>query len=242
MDKIVKIQEFSGLELAKAVEVCNAIQSFEQLYHSEIPTLRYFSATYSKEKIEAIICLKISGMLEFLNLKRTMEERQIEVVAEMIVEKYHWLTIWDIDQVFKKAMFGDYGQLYSAIDGTIIFEWFRKYEFERFEEMEKISIETHLARKAGKIEFHPEVTAKIKEILGEKMELNQVKKKAHDPSLIEKRAWEIFSWLDKRQQKTLPKTNIPVILVGGRHYTNDQFTKHYFNKKIENDSNQPPIV
>lgn len=227
MSQLIKIQDFAELDLVQTQEVCNAIKTFEQLHSIEMPTLTYMISRHTEDSIIALIELKIMVCLEFFNLKMTMTDEQIKKTAELILDDYQWLTIPDVDMCFKSAMKGQYGKLYAAIDGQVILGWFTQYSKDRSNAMEELSLRQHYELKKKK-EIHPDIVQAFKKVQFERSE--KPKPPVLQPSVVEKRAWEVFKYLDKKQGKSLPGTNFPVVKVGGRHYSIDDFTAFYFKR------------
>lgn len=229
MSNLIKISDFSGLTLPETQKICNEITTLEKLHSVEMPTLTFMVKTHTEEKILALIRLKIDKALDFFNLKHTMNDSQIKRTAEYILEDYQWLTIPDVDMCFKNAEKGHYGKLYAAIDGQIILQWFQAYALNRSNVMEELSLREHLDKKAKK-GIHPDIIEAYKKVLVEKEEKKHVFKPV-DVSEVQKRAWEIFDRIDKKQKKTF-SAGYPIIHLKskGQHYTRDQFSALYFKR------------
>jgi len=75
--------------------------------------------------------LWIIDLLNFLNLKSSMNKSQIQETAFHIVTTYPRLNIIDITLVFRRLKQGYYGEFYNSIDGSKILISFKKYVAER---------------------------------------------------------------------------------------------------------------
>lgn len=75
-----------------------------------------------------------------MNLGKNMNPEQMNETAYMIMDEYPFLTLADINLVFKRAKMGEYGNLYDRLDGSIIMGWFKTYFTHRLEAAEAESI------------------------------------------------------------------------------------------------------
>lgn len=75
-----------------------------------------------------------------MNLGKNMNPDQMNETACMIMDEYSFLTLADINLVFKRAKMGEYGNLYDRLDGSIIMGWFKTYFTNRLETAEAESI------------------------------------------------------------------------------------------------------
>jgi hypothetical protein len=83
--------------------------------------------------VRAILSILISDVVEFFNVGKTMNDRQIAITCDLIIEEYPYMKIEDLKLCFKNAMKLKYGKLYDRIDGSIIIGWLNEYEKERAE-------------------------------------------------------------------------------------------------------------
>lgn len=77
------------------------------------------------------ICLRIIEVLEWFNVKRSMNEAQIELAAQMIYSDFKHFNMYDIVVCFRGGMRGQYGKVLDRIDGSVLFEWLVKYDIDR---------------------------------------------------------------------------------------------------------------
>jgi hypothetical protein len=130
------------------VEKLRGVTSIEKVFQSATPTLFVIAQSAGREKAKAWIEAWILMLTDFVNITRSMPQTQLQITADLSLERFSLLTIADIHLVFRRAMAGDYGQLYNRLDGTLILGWFRSYFDERCEKAEAISISQHNRIKA----------------------------------------------------------------------------------------------
>lgn len=98
---------------------------------SGAPTLAGIKKEYSEDFLIAYIAVWIVNLNDFVNASRKMTPPQIEETAVMIFQDYYYMNLADINLVFKKIKKGEFGQLYTELDGVKILSWFEKYSTER---------------------------------------------------------------------------------------------------------------
>jgi len=96
-----------------------------------MPALAEVEKTYGYEFLQAYIEGWIVNLREFVNVGKRMTDIQTFETAMIILQDYKYLTIADINLLFKRAKIGYYGKLYDRLDGQIILDWFRTYDKER---------------------------------------------------------------------------------------------------------------
>ena len=108
-------------------------------------------AAVKKNESEDVAILQISQSIaelcEMVNVKHSMTPKQIRFTAELILEKYYFLTRADLMLFVKNAILGYYGTIYNRLDPASILEFIKKYSDERMNEAESISIHEHESRK-----------------------------------------------------------------------------------------------
>lgn len=96
-----------------------------------MPALAEVEKTYGYEFLQAYLEGWIVNLREFVNVGKRMTDMQTFETAMIILQDYKYLTIADINLLFKRAKSGYYGKLYDRLDGQIILDWFRSYDKER---------------------------------------------------------------------------------------------------------------
>lgn len=100
-----------------------------------------------EEKTLAFIALWIVDIIDFLNIKNTMGEDQIDQTTELILSEYPYCNIADINLIFRRIKIGHYGELYNRFDGQIILKIFDKYFNERTRLASDDSLAAHYSTK-----------------------------------------------------------------------------------------------
>ena len=101
---------------------------------SGIATLSRLSRTMGGAKVEALMKLYLIELNELLGLKTPLSEAQIEAVAEEIPARYPYLTMADVNLVFRRLRCGECGRLYDRLTMPQLMRAFADYNDERCEE------------------------------------------------------------------------------------------------------------
>lgn len=124
-----------------AVQVrCRMVNSYLAVFNCDMPALVEIEKTYGYEFLQAYLEGWIVNLREFVNVGKKMTDIQTFEAAMIILQDYKYLTIADINLLFKRAKSGYYGKLYDRLDGQIILDWFRTYDKERMIAAEEESI------------------------------------------------------------------------------------------------------
>lgn len=83
------------------------------------------------EVVKSALNILVCSVNDFFNLPNPMKASQIEQTTELIMERYYYLKLEEFQLCFKNAMAGDYGPLFNRLDGSVIFEWLKKFDVER---------------------------------------------------------------------------------------------------------------
>ena len=86
---------------------------------------------YSEDFLIAYVAVWLVNLNDFVNASRKMTPTQIEETAVIIYQEFYYLNIADTNLVFRKIKKGEFGQLYTELDGVKILSWFEKYNQER---------------------------------------------------------------------------------------------------------------
>lgn len=101
-------------------------------------------ATVKKYQGEVILNAAIHSLLydlkNFFSVGNGMNDRQIELLAQLIFKEYYFLTILDLKFCFERAMVGDFGKLYNRLDGGIIMGWIAEFSEQKQSKAEELNI------------------------------------------------------------------------------------------------------
>lgn len=116
----------------------------------QYPTLANLRRRYG-DKAEIVIKLWLADLSELINLKRPLNRRMIDVIAREVMTRYYTLTIADIHVVMQRAIAGEWGDYYEALDVPKVLRWFASYFDERCSLAELESQNTAYYDKGGNI-------------------------------------------------------------------------------------------
>lgn len=124
--------DFSALfSPVKCLVVLNKVNSPALCLNSGAPSLAAIRKHFSDDYIIAYIALWIDNLNDFVNANRKMTSAQMEETAVILFQEYHYLNLADINLVFRRIKKGEFGMLFSEIDGVKILGWFDLYAQER---------------------------------------------------------------------------------------------------------------
>ena len=118
---------------------CANIKTIAQAIERGSPSISRIRKEAGDVPVRAYLAVWIMGLNESINCKRPLKESQIDTCADLIVEEYSWVTIADINLVFKWAKMGRYGELFETMSIDKILGWFNDYYSERCEIAGEIS-------------------------------------------------------------------------------------------------------
>ncbi len=127
----------------------------QQALESPELSLVHYKSTAQAAFIKAHMMELILNMVGMVNVGKTMNAKQIEFAAKMIVEdsEFKQLKPCEIETMFQNGITGKYGKLYDRIDVSVFFEWKEKFLDQRWAEIMKY-------REEEKKEYH-NITSKL---------------------------------------------------------------------------------
>ena len=99
------------------------------------PIINYKNAV-DKMQIEAFVFLNLKKLAGFYNVEKKPTNEQLEVTAEMCLEKFPYLSLEDYPVFVKNAVSGgchangeffSFGKAYNHLDAQMILEWLSQY-------------------------------------------------------------------------------------------------------------------
>ncbi len=125
----------------------------ERCYFGSAPTMGMTNTAYGKKTAQEWLTYQLADLSEFCGAKDKITAFQIEQLAEIIAEDYHWLKLTEIMLFFRKFKKGEYGRFYGSVDPLIIttalreFLKDRNYAYFRQEQKEREAEEAESRRK-----------------------------------------------------------------------------------------------
>jgi hypothetical protein len=118
---------------------------------NDTPSLSKINKTNGEKFLKSFVMTWVLYLNESLNLKRPLNESQIEMVSDLIISDYGSLKITDITFIFKNAISGKYGEFYESLSIPKIMSWFSEHFEQRCEIAEMISNQQHNSYKTATI-------------------------------------------------------------------------------------------
>lgn len=125
---------------------------------SETPTLGELQRTHGEELTEGYICVWLAFIQDMAGVKNKMNNNQIQLCSQMVLEKYKFLKIADLNLISKIVIRGDFGQFFENISIPKVLDWFNQYSEQRSEEARMIS--NHY-NETGQTEVNAKETVKL---------------------------------------------------------------------------------
>lgn len=80
--------------------------------------------------VKAVVSLILIETLDFLNVGKTMNDRQVAQTVDLILEDY---SVYKIDYFvlfFNRVKKGHFGKLYDRVDGQVLLDWLRQFDLD----------------------------------------------------------------------------------------------------------------
>lgn len=106
-----------------------------------------------EELLYKYIMDKINDYLDAVDLRNTMNPKQVLLASTLIVEKHPHLPVKSLDVFFKNAICGEYGPHYNRMDIPTLMGWLNQFESEYFEEVEEKAYQEHVSTKGDNANF-----------------------------------------------------------------------------------------
>lgn len=131
------------------------------------------------EPLVKYIMDKINDYLEMVDLRSSMNPRQVLLASQLIVEKHPHLPIKALDVFFKDAVCGEFGHHYNRMDIPTLMSWLQKFENNYFDMVDEQAYQAHQSTKGDNANFV--------DILNAHKEINEGDKPVPMPDHIVKR-------------------------------------------------------
>ena len=70
-------------------------------------------------------------MAEFVGARRTLDERQMAVLAEILYNEYGWLNVKELVAFFYRLKLGKYVEMYGSFDPSVVMRSMQQFLVER---------------------------------------------------------------------------------------------------------------
>lgn len=78
----------------------------------------------------ALVVAEICKVVEFVHAFQIMNQSQIATTAQLIMKKFYYLSILEINHAFETGMMGEYGEV-KKMDGTVLLGWLDRFDEQR---------------------------------------------------------------------------------------------------------------
>ena len=129
----------------------------------------------NRDELLGVIADLIIDVVTFHNVSRNMNPAQIAQVSNMIADtrEYYFLNPTELKVCFDRGCAGNYGPVYDRLDGSVLFEWIRKYDAERLIEVRAKQAVEQGANNIFDILKHPQLAEAVK-MVADKMESRKI--------------------------------------------------------------------
>ncbi len=126
---------------------CRALKTVQDCIKSDLPTIGNSIDQYNDLKTEAFIKLWLVDLNDCVNLKRPLNEGQMDFIAMQIIDKHRNMRLSDIYFIFLTAKSGGYGELYERLSPDKVLLWFQEYWNDRMKIAADLSRDEHAQSK-----------------------------------------------------------------------------------------------
>ena len=105
------------------------------------------------EPLVKYIMDKINDYLEMVDLRSSMNPRQVLLASQLIVEKHPHLPIKALDVFFKDAVCGEFGHHYNRMDIPTLMSWLQRFENDYFNMVEEKAYVEHQSTKGDNVNY-----------------------------------------------------------------------------------------
>jgi hypothetical protein len=124
--------------------------SIAKAMNADAPKLTELVRTLGEGKVESYMKLWLVDLNNTLDLKKPLNETQIDKIAFNVVDRYRSLNIADINLIFSNVSNGEYQEdIKDRITVSTVMSWFRKYFKERIDMAGELSYQNHVQKKSA---------------------------------------------------------------------------------------------
>lgn len=150
--ELVKIDKRAFIEKYNPANMVTAfahIRNVKEAVQADQNGIAYYGKHLGADTVLALIELHLVALNQSINVNQPLTKIQIKEIAIEIRAVYYFLSMVEIQFVFRKAKRGDYGQFYGALNMPSILDWFRQYTEDRIKVYQEQSEHQAKIRKAG---------------------------------------------------------------------------------------------
>lgn len=107
------------------------VKTMELAISEDSKGLSHYSKHVGELTVIAIIESHVIGLNKSINVKMPLNPMQVKEIAIEIQSMYYFLSMVEINFIFRTAKRGGYGVVYNALSMETILNWFEQYSMER---------------------------------------------------------------------------------------------------------------
>lgn len=114
----------------------NSISSV--IYDTPELTIGKIARLVSRTAAQSIISIGLNEVAEALNVGKTLNSTQMRMIADYVIDNFHYLKPSEIKYCFHRGIFQ--GETYNKLDCNIIGKWIKSYDMMRDDETSSRSL------------------------------------------------------------------------------------------------------
>lgn len=216
-----ELTRWSSQEITKfAEEVCAVIKIDQGINGT---SLIKFKTNVGEKSAKAFLAGIIIKNSKFFNLVDNLTEGQSIEIADLLITEYPYITVEDINIMFRYAKTGKpgYEKPMSRLDGSVVFRWINTYIEEKLDRIEFLASQENQAYKEEPIS--PEFLERVASLIKEKTEPKEPLKPINRIS---------FNKHEQYLRENISHFTVPQIKETIKHFTNQNMF-HDCDKLIE---------
>lgn len=99
----------------------------DRCYFGTAPTLGQVNAAYGYATSQEWLTYQLADLSEFSGARDKITASQINQLANIIADDYHWLKLTEVMLFFRKFKKGEYGRFYGSVDPITITQALREF-------------------------------------------------------------------------------------------------------------------
>ena len=115
------------------------------------PSLHAVVGAVGRPRLLDWLTRHLRAVAEFVGARRTLDERQMAVLAEILYNEYGWLNVKELVAFFYRLKLGKYVEMYGSFDPSVVMRSMQQFLVERVTTVRrKESAEERAARQADR--------------------------------------------------------------------------------------------
>lgn len=116
---------------AAMITSCRKVKTPAQAIEKDPNGVAFYAKHLGEDAIMAVIELHLIALNQSVNVGQPLTKFQIKEIAIEILSEFYYLSMVEINLIFRRAKRGDFGKLYGVLNMVDVLTWFREYSEER---------------------------------------------------------------------------------------------------------------